>query len=84
LKRTFRCSTDKERNSPSFANLGGRNEIPNPGAGAKPGGAGDTGARSTLHTTDVPKVGTGRYVQNIGTGGRDARIGKKRLLVLLQ
>lgn len=28
------------------------------------------------------KVGTGRYVQNIGTGGRDARIGKKLLLVL--
>jgi len=28
-----------------------KNEIPNSGAGAKPGGAGDAGARSTLHTT---------------------------------
>jgi len=51
---------------------------------AKPGGAGYAGARSTLHTTDVLQVGTGRYVPNLGTGGRDARIGKKLLLVLLQ
>jgi len=64
--------------------LGGINEIPNSSFGANPDGASDVGARSTLHTTDVQKVGTCIYVQNLETGGRDARIGVKLLLVLLQ
>jgi hypothetical protein len=41
----------------------------------KPGSAGDASAQSTLQTTDLQKV---------GTGNRDARIGKKLLLGLLQ